>query len=312
MVAEVLHWLAPRPGGLYVDGTVGLGGHAAALLRATGGAATVVGLDQDPAALAIAGERLAEVAADLGRPECYQVIRANFRDLRSVLAETGIEEGRCDGVLLDLGVSSLQLERPERGFSFRADGPLDMRMDPDQPATAADLVNRLSERELADILFEFGEERFSRRIARRIMEVRLRRPLRTTRELAEVVRRAVPRVGEARIDPATRTFQALRIAVNRELELLEPALLDGGAVLAPGGRLVVLSYHSLEDRIVKRAFEWLSGRCRCPPELPDCRCGATRRVTVLTRKPVTPSEEEVRVNPRARSAKLRAVERLSG
>jgi 16S rRNA (cytosine1402-N4)-methyltransferase len=214
--------------------------------------------------------------------------------------------------LLDLGVSSLQLDHPERGFSFRAEGPLDMRMDPAQPVTAADLVNERSERELADILFHLGEERFARRIARRIVDARQRQPLRTTRELADLVRRAVPGTGAHRLDPATRTFQALRIAVNRELDVLEPALRYACDALAPGGRLVVLAYHSLEDRIVKRTFEWLSGRCRCPPELPTCQCGAVPRLSVLTRKPVTPSEEETRANPRSRSAKLRAAERPKG
>lgn len=310
MVPEVLHWLAPRPGARYVDATVGLGGHAAAILRATGGAATVLGLDQDPEALAAAEARLQAVAAELGRPDAFRLTRANFRDLPSALAELGINGACCDGILLDLGVSSLQLDRPERGFSFRAEGPLDMRMDPELEVTAADLVNERSERVLADVLFHFGEERFARRIARRIVEARGRQPFRTTRELAELVRRAVPSGGEHRLDPATRTFQALRIAVNRELEVLEPALQAACDALAPGGRLVVLAYHSLEDRIVKRTFEWLSGRCRCPAELPTCQCGTTRRMAVLTRKPVTPAEEETRANPRARSAKLRAAERL--
>jgi 16S rRNA (cytosine1402-N4)-methyltransferase len=310
MVAEVLRWLAPRAGGVYVDGTVGLGGHASAVLRAADGAATVIGLDQDPEALAIAARRLGAVAAELGRSESVRLARANFRDLRAALAEMGVDSPGCDGILLDLGVSSLQLDLPERGFSFRTDGPLDMRMDPAQPATAADLVNTLPERELADLIFRFGEERFSRRIARRIVEARSQQPFRTTRELAEVVRRAVPRSAGARIDPATRTFQALRIAVNHELDLLEPALVAACDALAPGGRLVVLTYHSLEDRIVKRTFEWLAGRCRCDPSLPACRCGASPRLSILTRKPVTPTDEEMRSNPRARSAKLRAAERL--
>jgi len=311
MVAEVLHWLAPRPGALYVDATVGLGGHAAALLEATGGAASLIGLDQDPEALALARTRLAAVTARLERPGSVQLVQANFRDLRPALQDLGVGDARCDGVLLDLGVSSLQLERPERGFSFRMDGPLDMRMDPALPTNAADLVNTLPERELARIFFEYGEERFGRRIARRIVEARQRQPLRTTRDLADLVRRAVPRPAEARLDPATRAFQALRIAVNRELEVLEPALRAACDALAPGGRLVVLAYHSLEDRIVKRTFEWLSGRCRCPPGLPTCQCGAERRLDILTRKPATPSAEETRANPRSRSAKLRAAERVA-
>jgi 16S rRNA (cytosine1402-N4)-methyltransferase len=310
MPAEVLHWLAPRAGGLYVDATVGLGGHAAAVVRATGGSATVIGLDQDPDALALAGQRLSALASEIGRRDCFRLARANFRDLRSVLRSLGVSERGCDGVLFDLGVSSLQLDCPERGFSFRAEGPLDMRMDPDEPTAAADLLQSLPESELARIFYEFGEERFSRRIARRIVEARRRQPLRTTRDLAELVRRAVPRGSDTHLDPATRTFQALRIAVNRELELLEPALRDACDALAPGGRLVVLAYHSLEDRIVKRTFEWLSGRCRCPPELPACQCGAAPRLTILTRKPVTPSETEIRANPRARSAKLRAAFRI--
>jgi 16S rRNA (cytosine1402-N4)-methyltransferase len=312
MVAEVLHWLAPRPGALYVDATVGLGGHATAILRSTGGAANVIGLDQDPEALATAAERLRSVAVELGRPDAFRLTRANFQELPSALADLGFGGTGCDGILFDLGVSSLQLDRPERGFSFRAEGPLDMRMDPGQSTTAADLINERSERELADILFYFGEERFARRIARRIVDARQRQPFRTTRELAEVVRRAVPGKGEQRLDPATRTFQALRIAVNRELEVLEPALRHAREALAPGGRLVALAYHSLEDRIVKRTFEWLSGRCRCPPEVPTCQCGATRQLAVLTRKPISPTKEETRANPRSRSAKLRAAERVEG
>jgi 16S rRNA (cytosine1402-N4)-methyltransferase len=222
--------------------------------------------------------------------------------------------GPADGALLDLGVSSMQLDRPERGFSFRAEGPLDMRMNPDLPETAADLVNTLPEGELADLIFTHGEERHARRIARAIVERRRQMPFRTTGELAETVARAVPgrRAGGAGgIHPATRTFQALRIALNDELGALRDALPRVVECLAPRGRIAVISFHSLEDRIVKQYFAAQTGRCTCPPGLPVCRCGAKATLRVLTRKPVVASPEEQRANPRSRSAKLRVAEKLA-
>jgi 16S rRNA (cytosine1402-N4)-methyltransferase len=310
MVYEVLHYLAPQPGARIVDATVGLGGHAVAILDRIGPSGNLIGIDRDPAALAIAGERLAARCREWRwpAPDLFTLHPGNFRDLSTLLRETGGPP--VDGILLDLGVSSLQLDQAGRGFSFREEGPLDMRMDPGAPVTAASLVNELPDVDLARILWEFGEERFSRRIARRIVERRAGRPLATTRELAELVAGVYPPgARHGRIHPATRTFQALRIGVNDELASLETALRDVADPLAPGGRLVVLSYHSLEDRIVKRAFEFLSGRCRCPPELPACACEARAIFRIVTRKPITPSNGEIALNPRARSAKLRAAER---
>ena len=305
MLRECLEYLALPSGGAALDATVGLGGHAAAMLERLGPRGLLIGLDRDPQALARAAERLAEATAGWeGSAVPFRLVRSDFRRLEGALEHTP----PLDAALFDLGVSSLQLDVPERGFSFRASGPLDMRMDPESPTTAADLVNHLPEVELARLLWEYGEERHARRIARRIGE---RRPLRSTAELADAAWGAYPPAARhGRIHPATRTFQALRIAVNQELEAIEPALLTACGRLAPGGRLVVLAYHSLEDRLVKRTFEFLSGRCRCPDGAPACTCGAVPRARILTRKPLTPAEEEVRRNPRARSARLRAIERL--
>ncbi|HEU67747.1 MAG TPA: 16S rRNA (cytosine(1402)-N(4))-methyltransferase RsmH [Candidatus Acetothermia bacterium] len=276
LVAEVRGFLDPRPGRLIVDATVGTGGHAAALLRH---GASVVGIDRDPHALTIAQDRLAAFG------ERVQLIHGNFRDLPALLSRLGARP--VDGVLFDLGASSLQLGSPERGFSFSADGPLDMRMDPRSPTAAADLVNHLAETDLARLLWEYGEERYARRIARAIVRAR---PLHSTAELAVLVARAYPR-GRHRIHPATRTFQALRIAVNDELGALREALPAARALLAPGGTLCVISFHSLEDRIVKRFLR---------------REGLAGRLEVLAKKPIVPREEEIARNPRARSAKLRA------
>lgn len=308
MLTECLAHLALPVGGTVVDATLGLGGHSLALLEAVGLTGRVVGLDRDPMALDFAASRLTAACAAWGWTSCpLLTARTDFRHVAEALDR--LEVSQINGALFDLGVSSMQLDRVERGFSFRGAGPLDMRMDPDAPESAADLVNTLPEAELARIIWEFGEERLSRRIARRIVE---RRPHATTQDLADAVWGAYPpgdRYG--RIHPATRTFQALRIAVNDELGALEPALMAATARLAPGGRIVVLSYHSLEDRIVKRTFEFLAGRCRCAPELPICSCGARKQVGLLTRKPVQPSAEEVERNPRARSARLRAAQKIA-
>ncbi len=311
MLPEVLAALRPRPGGLYLDATVGLGGHAAALLEHLAPEGRLLGLDQDGEALALARPRLEAIVAahSWTHPAPFRLEPANFADLGALLDRLG--EPPLRGALFDLGVSSMQLDRPERGFSFRADGPLDMRMDPTRPVTAARLVNTLPEAELADIIFNYGEERWSRRVAREIVRAREQRPLTTTAELARIVARAVPRTPGLNIHPATRTFQALRIAVNGELEVLGAALEACARRLEPEGRLVVLAYHSLEDRIVKRTFARLSGRCECPPRLPVCACGAEALLRVLARKPLSPSAEEVARNPRARSARLRAVERAA-
>ncbi|MDR5683038.1 MAG: 16S rRNA (cytosine(1402)-N(4))-methyltransferase RsmH [Armatimonadota bacterium] len=281
LLAEVLKWLRPRPGGVYVDATVGAGGHAAAIAEHIGREGRLIGIDRDPEAVGVARRRLA------GFGDRVRVVRANFDSLDAVLAELGIEQ--VDGVLFDLGVSSLQLDASSRGFSFRDVGPLDMRMDPTGGQTAADLLNRLPERDLADILYRYGEERFARRIAREIVR---RRPLRTTEHLRDAVRAAVPRRAWPRnVDVATRTFQALRIAVNRELESLERAIPQAVGRLRPGGRIAVIAFHSLEDRIVKRAL------------------AGDGRLVVLTRTPVRPSPQEVARNPRSRSARLRVAQR---
>jgi 16S rRNA (cytosine1402-N4)-methyltransferase len=299
---ETLTFLAPERGGLFVDGTVGLGGHSEAILKSSNDT-RVVGMDLDPEALAYSRQRLAPFG------ERFQAFQANFRSIAAVLREAN--EGDPNGILVDLGVSSLQFDSPERGFSFRFDAPLDMRMDPTTGATAADLLQQLPESEIARIIFEFGEERHSRRIARRIVERREQgRPITTTTELADLVRLAAGGHKRNQIHPATRTFQALRIAVNGELEGLEEFVDSAVDLLIPDGRFVGISFHSLEDRILKRELRKLSGQCQCPPRLPVCSCGARKAVEILTRRPVVPESRELDENPRARSAKLRACRKL--
>ncbi|MEW6543500.1 MAG: 16S rRNA (cytosine(1402)-N(4))-methyltransferase RsmH [Nitrospirota bacterium] len=289
LAEEVVHWLACRPGGRYLDCTVGYGGHAARILELSAPDGILVGVDRDQEALRSARERLAPFG------ERARLVHGNFRELAAHLRSAGVPE--VDGVIFDLGVSSVQLDRPERGFSFQADGPLDMRMDQAGGPTAAQLIRDLSEPELADLIYQYGEERYARRIARAIVRARAVRPIETTLQLASVIRGAVPPVyRHGRLHCATRTFQALRIAVNRELDVLEEAIRGAAAALAPGGRLCVISFHSLEDRIAKQTFRALSH-------------GPEARLSVLTKKPVTPSDSECRDNPRARSAKLRVVER---
>jgi 16S rRNA (cytosine1402-N4)-methyltransferase len=287
MTAETLALLAPSRGGLYVDCTVGLGGHARALLEA--GASKVLGLDRDPEALRIARARL-EAFGDR-----VELVHADYRELGRVLDDRGV--AGVAGALADLGVSSMQLDADGRGFSFRRDEPLDMRMDQSQGPTAADLLADVDEEELANLIFRHGEERFSRRIARAIVEARRAGPITTTGQLAQLVRRAVPRRGYQRIDPATRTFQAIRIWVNRELEQLDAFLADACARLLEGARLAVITFHSLEDRIVKHAFRALA------------QGGIA--LHILTKRPIVPGETELDRNPRARSAKLRAIERVA-
>ncbi len=303
MLAEALEGLNLAPGRRVVDATLGGGGHARAIAERIAPGGVLVGLDQDPEALEAAGERLAAVeGVDL------RLRRANFADLRAVLDTEALPQ--VDGVLMDLGVSSHQLDTARRGFAFRYTGPLDMRMDPEGEAeTAADLLNRLPEAEIARILFEYGEETRSRRIAAEIVARRRVKPLETTEDLVDAVRATMPfRTRPGEIHPATKTFQALRIAVNRELEVLETAVRSAAASLAPGGRLVVIAYHSLEDRIVKNLFAELSGK-RVGSDLPDPTPPPAPILTVVTRKPLGPTAEEVRANPRARSARLRIAER---
>jgi len=288
MTAEVLDFLRPARGGVFLDCTVGLGGHARALLEA--GATRVIGLDRDRDALARASDALRPWA------DRVELVHADYRAFEGVLDARGL--GLVDGALADLGVSSLQFDAAGRGFSFQRDEPLDMRMDQSSGETAADLIAGASERELADVIFGYGEERFSRRIARAIVGARMEAPIDTTGRLAAIVRRAVPRRGPARIDPATRTFQALRIWVNRELEGLDAFLVAALRRLRAGARLVVISFHSLEDRIVKHTLRAVAAQ------------GETA-IQILTKKPIVAGDEEVRRNPRARSAKLRAAERLA-
>lgn len=303
LLEETLDLLDPRRGGVFVDATLGMAGHAEAILNANP-TNIVIGLDQDANAVTLATERL-EPFADRAR-----IFHSSFENLTAVLRESGLE--KVDGILADLGVSSLQLDDPERGFSFRFDAPLDMRMDTSAAVpTAAELLETLSEEAIANIIYRFGEERFSRRIARRIIERRQAgNPVTTTTELAELVERSVRRSPKDKIHPATRTFQALRIAVNRETEVLERFIVDAVEGLKTEGRLAIITFHSLEDRIVKQAFQRLSGKCQCPPRIPQCICGARKEVEVLTRKPIVPGEEEIAANPRSRSAKLRAAKKI--
>jgi len=302
LLRETIELLAAERGGLFVDCTVGLGGHSEAILQASSDA-QVLGIDRDEEALGLATERLAQYGSR------FRSVHADFRELTRVLATAKVRQVR--GVVADLGVSSLQLNSPGRGFSFRHEAPLDMRMDISGGETAAELLGRLSEVEIARIIFEYGEERRSRRIARWIVERRERgEPIQTTHDLADLVARAVGPDKKRRIHPATRTFQALRIAVNGELENLDRFLVQAVNHLEQAGRLAVISFHSLEDRIVKRTLLKLSGRCQCPPRLPVCICGVTRQISILTRRAIVPGEEEIEENPRSRSAKLRGASKI--
>jgi 16S rRNA (cytosine1402-N4)-methyltransferase len=303
LLAESLSYLSPKDNEIFVDATLGLGGHAEAILSASE-KTQVIGIDQDTQAISRARNRLERFG------ERFRAFHANFSEIRKVLAQAHIE--KTDGVLADLGVSSLQLDSETRGFSFRYDAPLDMRMDAESDEeTAAEMLETLSEFEIARIIYEYGEERFSRKIARWIVERRERgESVKTTGELARLVERAVPRNKKDRIHPATRTFQALRIAVNRELDILEDFVKDSIDILKTNGRLVVISFHSLEDRIIKQTLQKLAGKCFCPPNFPKCVCGAEKKVEILTRKPVVSGEAESEENPRARSAKLRACLKL--
>lgn len=298
---EVLRYLHPRSGGTFLDGTVGGGGHAAAILEACAPQGRVLGLDRDAHALTIARPRLAAFA---GRTV---LVHANFSQAGEVLAHLGWE--KVDGILLDLGFSSLQVEDGERGFSFSRSGPLDMRMDQDDDWCAADIVNSASEGELREIFHDFGEERAAGRLARAVVRARSQSPFLTTTDLVQTIEQVVRSSPQSRIHPATRAFQALRIAVNRELDHLTAFLREGYRLLRPGGRLVILAYHSLEDRLVKEAFRLWAATCLCPPQIQLCCCGWSPQVRILTPKPLTPAETEIERNPRARSARLRAVER---
>jgi 16S rRNA (cytosine1402-N4)-methyltransferase len=308
---EVIHGLEPRSGGRYLDATFGGGGHTRALLHASAPDGRVLAIDADPAAIERAHELQRELALDLEPEGADRLVpvRANFADLATVARNH--QFAPLDGILLDLGLSSFQLDQSERGFAFRFEGPLDMRFDPTRGSPASELVNTLPERELADLIWKFGEEPGSRRIARAIVRERERAPIETTTRLAEVVSRALGGRRGRETHPATRTFQALRIATNEELAALQAALAGALDVLAPGGRLAVIAFHSLEDRLVKRFIERESATCICPPEAPVCTCEHRPRLRKVTRRAVRPEAAEMARNPRARSAVLRVAERLS-
>jgi len=293
----VLEGLMPRPHGCYIDATVGAGGHAGGILTASQPRGRLLGIDADPQAVALARERLAAFG------DRATLVQGNFSELASVAPARGFV--KVDGILFDLGLSSMQLAAPGRGFSFQQDGPLDMRFDPSGLTTAADLVNGLEERELSDILRRYGQEREARRIARTIVSAR---PLRSTLELSTLIERVLGR--REHIHPATRTFQALRIAVNDELSALRKALPQALGLLSTGGRLAIISFHSLEDRIVKQFLELEARDCICPPDIPVCVCGHQARLKIITRHPIRPSEEEIAANPRSRSARLRIAVRI--
>lgn len=296
---EVLLALKPHQAGRYVDCTLGAGGHAWGILEASSPDGRLLGLDVDPQALAIARERLAEFEKRV------IILQSSYTGLSERLQEIGWEG--VDGVLLDLGASSMQFDTPERGFSFQSEAPLDMRFDPRNPVRAGDLVNELPERDLADVIFRYGEERKSRQIARAIVKAR---PVKTTRQLSEIIYRANPPRGQGHhLHPATRTFQALRIAVNHELEAVEAVLPQAVSALKSGGRLAVISFHSLEDRIVKQYFRREAKDCICPPRQPVCTCGHRASILEINRSPIRPQDSEVNKNPRARSALLRVAEK---
>ena len=302
MPDETLHFLAPRSGGVYVDGTLGGGGHSRLILEASSPDGILYAFDRDRAALAAAGKRLAGFGAR------FRPVHGNFADMAELLSVAGVTG--IDGFLFDLGVSSHQIDTADRGFSFQVDAPLDMRMDSGAGPTAADLVNGMPEAELARIIREYGEERWALRIARFIVAARAEDPVSTTFRLVDLVKGAIPRgAWEERIHPATRTFQALRIAVNDELGSLERGLAAGISLLKAGGRGVVISFHSLEDRIVKHCFRERARGCICPKELPLCACSHVPEVSILTTRAARPCEEETAANPRSRSARLRAMEK---
>ena len=298
MTPEIMQALNVLPGGRYIDATLGEGGHSKEILKGANPGGQVLGLDADAEAITVATERLAE------HGDAFLAINSNFRDIRATALR--YEFVPVHGVLFDLGVSSLQLDRESRGFSFRRADPLDMRFSFDQQVTAADIVNGYAESELADLIFHLGEDRAARRIARAIVRSR---PITTSLELAEVIGKANPRRGK-RMNPATRTFQAIRIAVNDELSALETALEQAVSLLGQGGRMAVISYHSLEDRIVKNFVRKQVSDCICPPGTPICRCDHLATLKVITRRPLIPTDVEIASNPRARSAKLRVAERI--
>lgn len=302
LLNETIDGLNIQPDGIYVDGTLGGGGHAYEVCRRLGDKGSIVGIDQDAAAIKAAGNRL----KDFG--EKVTIVRSNYCDMKSKLHELGID--KVDGIVLDLGVSSYQLDTAERGFSYREDAPLDMRMDTRQKMTARDIVNDYEEMELYRVIRDYGEDKFAKNIAKHIVAARKVKPIETTGELTEIIRASIPMKYQKKSGhPAKRTFQAIRIELNRELEVLKDSLDDMIDLLNTGGRLCIITFHSLEDRIVKSAFRKNENPCTCPSDFPVCVCGKVSKGSILTRKPILPSEEEMEENSRAKSAKLRIFER---
>jgi len=304
LLKETVDGLNVRPGRIYMDGTLGYGGHTEEVLRRLGGSGRVIGIDQDEDAIAAAGRRLEPYKDQL------TIVRSNYVDFRQVLDQ--LEISRVDGIMLDLGVSSWQLDEASRGFSYRMDGPLDMRMDQRNPVTAADLINTADRDELQRILWDFGEEKFARKIADTILKRREKEPIETTGQLVDIIEQSIPmKARRTGGHPAKRTFQAFRIAVNHELDVLSDSIDGMIDALTPGGRLCIITFQSLEDRIVKQRFKINENPCTCPPEFPVCVCGKKSKGRVITRKPVLPGEQEMEENSRSKSAKLRIFEKTS-
>ena len=302
LLSETIDGLDIKPDGIYVDGTLGGGGHAHEILTRLGAKGSIIGIDQDAAAIEAAGVRL----KDFG--EKVTIVRSNYCDMKSLLHNIGID--RVDGIVLDLGVSSYQLDTAERGFSYREDAPLDMRMDTRQKMTARDIVNEYSEMDLYRVIRDYGEEKFAKNIAKHIVDARGNSPIETTGQLTEIIRRSIPMKYQKKSGhPSKRTFQAIRIELNRELTVLRDSLDDMIDILNPGGRLCIITFHSLEDRIVKQAFRKNENPCTCPKDFPVCVCGKKSKGRIVTKKPILPSAKEIEENSRSKSAKLRIFER---
>lgn len=300
MLSECIDELNIKPDGLYVDCTAGGGGHSLAIARRLNEKGRLITIDRDPEAIATVTDRLALFS------DRVEIINSNYSELRTILGDR-----KADGVLIDLGVSSYQIDTPERGFSYMNDAPLDMRMNPNDPISARDIVNNYSEEQLADIIFRFGEEKFSRRIAASIVKKRQFKPIETTLELSGLVAESIPpKFREKGSNPAKRTFQAIRIEVNHEIDIIEPTVRTISDILNPGGRMAVITFHSLEDRLVKQTLSELARGCTCPPEFPVCVCGKKPIMKLITKKPLLPSAEELTENKRSHSAKLRIAEKL--
>ncbi len=303
LLEECIEGLAIRPDGIYVDGTVGGAGHSSVIASKLSQSGRLIALDRDETAVKVATERLSPWK------DRVQVVRSNFNELDNICRMLGVST--INGILMDLGVSSYQLDTAERGFSYQADAPLDMRMDNRNPLTARDVVNRYSEEELRRILWQYGEEKFSSRIASAIVRTREKAPIETTGELVKIIKSAIPAAArEGGHHPAKRSFQAIRIEVNSELDVIEPTIRQAASLLCPGGRIAIITFHSLEDRIVKQSFSSLATGCTCPPDFPVCVCGKKPILKLVNHKPIVASSQELEVNPRSRSAKLRIAEKI--